>query len=282
MNVDLEAGSMSNIRRVLPNIAVRGTLILVLILGGSLFRAWADQPPSATDSEAFQKLRNIVNSRHFNFEDMFVKLSGEERFCRSFMRDLKSGRQIRVMEPHYRTNDLDDPALNPWRECGENPNISEGLRYYPATGTRGFRLYKVDADNNSRNGLEDVLYSEWDSKSVTGPAGFHWWDLKKCQSQGGANAQQDDRRGADGKGNLGDSYGLLIEYRGKTWALAMDDLGGVLMQGRDDRWVKPENYYLRLSSLNRQPELPHRTHYACSWRTIHSSFSEKHATQPSR
>lgn len=250
-------------------------LNILVILGNAFIPVWADQPPSATDSEAFQKLRKIVKSQQFFFEGIFARLPGEADFCQGFMGALKAGTQIRAVEPYYRTDDLDDPALESWRECGANPNINEGLQYYPATGTRGFRLYKVDADNNPRSGLEDVLYSEFDFKDVAGPAGFAWWDLKTCKSRGGASAQQDDKREKDGKGELGDNYALLIKYLNKIWALTMVGQGGHVMKSPDDKWTPPTNYYLMLSSLHRKPELPRRTHYACSWSTMRSSVSDK-------
>lgn len=254
-------------------------IAIALVLGCSFSHAWADQPPSKTDIEAFQKLRRIVKSRPFFFEEMFANLPGEADFCHGFMRDLKGGKQVRVVEPRYRTDDLDDPALDPWRECGKSPNISEGLRYYPATGTRGFRLYKVDADNNPRNGLEDVLYYEFDFKDVPGPAGFAWWDLKTCESRGAAGAQQDDKRDADGKGDWGDNYALIIKYRDKTWALTMDDLDGHFTKSWNDKWIQPKSYYLRLSGLHSKPEQPRRTHYACSWSTVHLPASDKPAAK---
>lgn len=208
-----------------------------------------------------------------------MQLPGETAFCSGFMRDLMVGKAIRVLEPYHRTESLDDPALERWRECGENSSINEGLYYYPATGTRGFRLYRVDADNNPRNGLENVLYSEFDFKDGGGPAGFYWWDLKTCQWIGGSPAQQDDKRNKDGDGWLGDNYALLIRYGNKTWSLTMNDLGAQRMKTWNDPWVQPDAYSLSLYGLHRMPEEPRRTRYSCSWSTIDRSGTARPANQ---
>lgn len=256
------------------------SIVAVVLLCGVSSPVWSDQPPSKTDAEAFQKLRKIVSIRPYYFWDSSQQLPGETAFCSGFMRDLMVGKAIRVLEPYHRTESLDDPVFDRWKECGENPSINEGLYYYPATGTRGFRLYRVDADNNPRNGLEDVLYSEFDFKDGGGgPAGFHWWELKTCQSRGGGGGQQDDNRNKDGDGWLGDNYSLLIRYANKTWSLTMNSMGTPRMMSWSDPWVPPQNYSLKLYGLHRKPEEPRRTHYSCGWSTIDLSGTAHSANQ---
>ena len=251
-------------------------IFLLLVLGGASFHSRADQPPSPTDSEAFHKLRGIVKERQFYFKDMLSRSPEETEYCQRLLTAVIDGTQIKVIEPYHRTDSLDDSALERWKECGENPNVTEGLGYYPATGTRGFRLYKVDADNNQRNGLEDVLYSEWDFKEVSGPAGFSWWDLKTCKVRGGAPAQQDDKRDANGKGELGDNYALLVKYESRTLALTMNSLSGFQLKNWRDEWKAPEDYYMNASRLDpksKSSKSPNITDYSCSWSTIQTSAS---------
>lgn len=251
-------------RRLAANLSIGPRLFVAALLGVAFSGAMADQPPSSTDNEAFQKLRNIVAENQFVFQEMHATLPGEADFCRRFIDGLIAHDHIDVIESFHRTDDPSDPAIKPWRKCMDDSEISEGMQYYPAIGTRGFRLYTADVDNDPKNGLEDVLYSERDYKTSSGPVGMIWWDLKNCKPRGGAGAQQDDKRDANGSGWLGNNFALLVVFSGKVWALTMDSHGGARMKSWDDVWVPPSSYYLYMRSLKSKPESNGRD-YSCSW-----------------
>lgn len=249
----------------------------VFVLVSTTVVAFADQPPSKTDAEAFGKLRHIVNRKPFLFRDTFAVLPGEKAFCEGLMKDVQANRNVRVIEPYLRTDSITDPRLKPWKDCIESYVPPEpwkgGPAQYPVLGTRSVRAYRADIDNDPRNGLEDLLYAEWDFKDTPGPAGIAWWDLKVCKPMGGVPAEQDDKRNAEGVGTVGDNYALVLRYRGRSWVLTVRSNGSTV-RGWNDLGSPPSYYRMELQSLRNSPESP-RLEFFCAWDTYDPSSPSK-------
>jgi len=110
--------------------------------------------------------------------------TAEQRiWCERFLAGFESGAAVTFVEPVARSDLYDDPAFGPWhKQCpalamnssiGPSPlmlyedhpelpshmpdgQLLAGYQY----GTKNFKLYRTDIDNNPENGEETVFYSE--------------------------------------------------------------------------------------------------------------------------
>ncbi len=132
---------------------------------------------------AFQKTLRTVK---FKFSD-----GVRPDYCGVLMTDLIVGRNVRAVEPVARAMSVDDPRLKKWRECEEfqpegGISIDPPQFFYLAfLGGPPYRYYRVDLDDNPRNGKEDLIYHEDEVRLVDelpkfGRAGYTSVNFEKC------------------------------------------------------------------------------------------------------
>lgn len=129
---------------------------------------------------AVQKTRIVEVMKELNFEiPPYLK---DVAFCRQFLEDFKQQTHIEYLQPFLQTDDYDDPRLKVYRDkCPKlklNKHIAwsprvyyEGLENEPENvqeagaccisyGTRNFKLFRIDINNDPKDGEEYVFYDQ--------------------------------------------------------------------------------------------------------------------------
>lgn len=106
------------------------------------------------------------------------QLGKDEPLCKAFYEDFKTQKNIEHILPIIKAETYDDPALKPYQDkCPEldfhkslTSNHAHGPENWteedwetlgiPVYGLRNFQFYKVDINNNPRDGEEFVFYYE--------------------------------------------------------------------------------------------------------------------------
>jgi hypothetical protein len=212
----------------------------------------------------------------------FVPQLGEDNpICKSFYEDFKKQTNIEYIQPIVKAETYDDPALKPYRDkCPEfdfrkslsvpaNQNTAgwtdedwESLGT-PTYGMGNFQFYRVDMDNNPKNGEELVFYYEGErtikheipvggsmiEKEYINLAGrgYRTLDLKRCKGSliGGAGFNQ--------LGSAQWTRNGIIRYKGKNAIFMIES-------AKDDR---PD---FRSLSLHLYSEKIKRTVPTCTYR----------------
>lgn len=177
-------------------------------------------------------------------------LGKDSPLCREFLEDFRHQTNIKYIEPILQTDDYDDPKLRPYKEKCPNLELNKHMAYRPrdyedamklpreerdamasqiSYGTRNFKLFRVDINNNSADGEEYIFYDEarrtvrpfdYKGKILAPEAGdYAVVDFTRCQFTGGAH--------------VGDVYGKyprtanvhgVIQYRQKYYIYAFEAL----------------------------------------------------------
>lgn len=144
------------------------------------------------------------------------------RFCADFYRAFATASpEIRYVEPVLRTEDTEHPGLAQYKQCRHYEGFI-GLDYdYFGLDERahGFRLYRLDLDGNSKNGLEEYLYEEESQGSmVNGMTQYAKVDFNTCQVDNRVPVHPEERR-------MGRSDGLnaLISFRHQYYVYDLFD-----------------------------------------------------------
>ena len=182
--------------------------------------ACAEKPVSSTEAIK-RELIEIMQGVNF------VPQRGEDNpICKTFYEDFKTQKHIEHLQPILKVDSYDDPALKPYRDkCPDfdfRKRLSVPGNYNtagwteeeweamgtPTYGMSNFQLYRVDLDNNPKNGEELVFYHEGEKtikqeipydgsakieKEYINLAGRAYWtlDLKRCKGTiGGAGFNQ--------------------------------------------------------------------------------------------
>lgn len=158
-----------------------------------------------------QELAEIM--QHVNF---VPELGKDEPFCKAFYEDFKKQTNIEYIQPIVKAASYDDPALKPYREQCPKFDFRKSLGVpanqdttgwtdedweslgTPTYGMGHFQLYRVDMDNNPKNGEELVFYYEGEKtikheipvggsmieKEHINPAsrGYQTLNLKQCKN----------------------------------------------------------------------------------------------------
>ncbi len=109
----------------------------------------------------------------------FVPQLGEDNpICKTFYDDFKKQTNIEYIQPIVKADSYDDPALKPYRDKCPEFDFRKSLGVpanqdttgwtdedweslgTPTYGMGNFQLYRVDMDNNPKNGEELVFYYE--------------------------------------------------------------------------------------------------------------------------
>lgn len=150
----------------------------------------------------------------------------EPPFCSRLQGALRAGQGVGFVEPEFTTQDVNDSRLARYRRCAiKEEEISSDfkIRYSPAVmiGTEAvlanLKLFRVDADNNPANGLEEFLYGEktrdkgWFSRKAS--TAYTQLDLKSCKRLDGAPA--------DWSSPLADGLSAIIRFENRYYILSM-------------------------------------------------------------
>jgi hypothetical protein len=225
----------------------------------------ATADPVMTDAHALAELRKYSVKRELRLSFLSPEDHDTKNYCDGFMRDLKRGVAISAIEPIVKTKILDDPHLREWRECAKTEQMIERSYHYPVLGRSGYRLYKVDADNDQENGLEDVLYIEQDLAASTGPAGFLWWNLSTCEELDTIQTEQNDYRYIGKAKSTGANYSMLIRYKSKTFAMTAAAFPRDLATPSTADWINSTAYYLQITSFKRPEAFQKSAGHECGW-----------------
>lgn len=244
------------------------TNILLFLLGVGWSPSLFSQ---ASDGESAQltKIHEIVSAREFRLNQP------EKKSCADFIDDLRLQRGMAVIEPIARAKDYDDSALRPYRDrCSPHPineiyacdaRATAGVRWsrdwsrrryqYKEycevyEGTRNFKVYEIDVNNNPQDGNELVVYFEGARGPVNRPAqrtiftdgGYRAYDAKDCSLK--ANARTHDPYNHFLGRAQPNYYNALVSYNNKPHVLDLHVLG--------NSKVEPDRptYWLQVSTLD--------------------------------
>ncbi len=169
--------------------------------------------------------------------------------CSQFLDDFRQQKNVEHILPIIQTEDYDDPRLKTYRnKCpnlklnrhmGYSPNVYyEGLEEeseetreaaasYISYGTKNFKLYEVDINNNPKDGKEHIFYDQASQfvkpemlagKIVSAEAGSYLVvDFRACETRGGVGTAATTLP----KERIADFHGP-IEYREKFYVYVLE------------------------------------------------------------
>lgn len=239
-----------------PDFAKQILFLCLLIPWSGLVLAEKPVPSTEAIKRELVEIMKSVN---------FVPQLGEDNpLCKTFYEDFKTQKHIEHLKPILKVDSYDDPALKPYRDqCPDfdfNRNLSASRATgwteeeweamgTPTYGMSNFQLYRVDLDNNPKNGEELVFYHEGEKtikqeipydgspkieKEYINPAarGYRTIDLKRCKGTiGGASF-----------GRLGNAQWTrngIIRYKNKNAIYALESFTN-----------QPDYWYLELSTYS--------------------------------
>jgi hypothetical protein len=195
-----------------------------------------------------QEIIEIMKSVNF-----VPELGKDEPFCKAFYEDFKKQANIEHLQPIVKTDNYDGPALKSYQEKCPKFDFRKSLGVpanqdttgwtdedweslgTPTYGMGNFQLYRVDMDNNPKNGEELVFYYEGEKtikheipvggsmieKVYVDPVSraYQTLDLKHCKKSliGGAGFNTGSAVLADSAqvGSAGWTRNGIIRYKGQ-------------------------------------------------------------------
>ena len=143
----------------------------------------------------------------------FAPNQPEKPFCAQFLKDFKTLNGMRFIEPKVVAQNYDEPALASFKaRCGKQPlneifacdgratadvkweanpakRRQQNLEYCSVFyGTRNFKIFQLDANNDPKDGEEIVVYFERTrgpanrpaETTITGDGGYYAYSAKSC------------------------------------------------------------------------------------------------------
>lgn len=158
--------------------------------------------------------------------------SENRTFCGAFYRELSTAsRDIHYVEPVLRTNDPEHPRLAKYAACQryEGPrgeDIFSGIDV--ALGSHSLRMYRLDLDENPKNGLEEYLYGEEPRFSNEPRAQYVSINFTNCTFAERLSVEPENptKPGFDAKG-----INALVRYRGRHFIYNLTSFGGDVYSG---------------------------------------------------
>ena len=204
------------------------TISVFMYIAAPLFPysiADADSPPVENEIDKANSIKSILQTI-----PMYPQQSiNDQAFCDPFFEAIKNARPaIEYVEPILRTNDPNHPGLKHYHRCDDyrGPVSEYTYNTIDAIGQKNFRLYRIDLDNNPKNGTEEVIYAEvkWANRyGMNQVPGYKIIDLKQCEfRRDGAPVHQ--RTQWDGR--VFDNYNALIRYRQQYYVVDLHTVGG--------------------------------------------------------
>ena len=158
--------------RVQDKIACAVAVKVIFVIGLWL-NCWATLASEANVLESNISNRTVVSRvlrANKNLElDTAIATNEEERlFCRALFSEMRDNTsRIQYPEPAVKTNDVNNPVFDRYRYCNTDEHVDKYSTipgYFfsieDEIGTTNFRIYRLDIDGISKNGLEEILYGE--------------------------------------------------------------------------------------------------------------------------
>lgn len=219
----------------------------------------------AREADKAPAIRNLLAGRTLHFNSLL--LGKEPPFCTNLQSALRAGQGVEFVEPLFTTQNPDDPRLERYRRCAIKEEYfssdfktgySAAQMLSPSTSkyVTNIKLFRLDADNNPANGLEEIFYGE----QVCRREYFREQQHVKARSVGTSYAQMDLKRcryldgaPADWSCSLQDGLSAIIRYEDRYYILSMA--------------IYEKNFGVSISNL-----LANRKHKwnatACDWSTL--------------
>jgi hypothetical protein len=240
-------------------VSISFSIVILFVIAVNLgMPVLADQPPVVREAEKAVRIQQILKKQEWNPQ---AELSHPE-FCRPFFDALKiASPMIEYVEPTVRTEDVNHPALKPYHRCqgatypgGPPDNAFDDINYL---GHMRFKLYRIDLDNNPKNGIEDILYSEldWERRYTNQFPAYNIIDMNQCLFESAIPVGQDVQL----SGAMLNNYSALVRYKSKYYVLDLHDLRAS-NEGK-------ANYYMRLWNFRRNTKNANEM-VMCSWSTF--------------
>ncbi|MGH8646272.1 MAG: lysozyme inhibitor LprI family protein, partial [Gammaproteobacteria bacterium] len=146
---------------------------------------------------------------------------GNTQFCADFYQAFATASpEIQYIEPVLRTEDPQHPGLAGYRKCRDYPAeefIGLGYDYFGLDEqAHGFRLYRLNLDDNPKNGLEQYLYEEESPGSmVNGTTQYAQVDLNQCRVGGMVSVRAQEPRRFSKIGTRG--LNAMITFKGQYY-----------------------------------------------------------------
>lgn len=213
----------------------KGTISAAVLLALTSIACVAQQTegPDARKQEIIKFMKDVT----------FVPHIGKDNpLCPAFLEDFKKQRHIRYIEPIVKTDNYDDPALQPYRQkcprldlrkliavddrLGYPQGLTEeeleliGILSY---GIGNFQLFKVDIDNDPTDGEEYIFYYEgefYPKTNKTSPQNraYQVVDFSTCEITGGTYFNS--------LGSAKWTRNAVIEYKGKYYLYELQSAPG--------------------------------------------------------
>jgi hypothetical protein len=197
------------------------------------------------DQAIEKKKAAIVSIMHQ--EKFKAYIQDDKKFCAAFLDDFTNQKGIEYIKPNVEVDNYDDPRLQEYLKGCPSRNFHKVTDYHSHTlqaivdteqslgralseeelkeydvidfyATKNFKLYKVDIDNDAKNGEEYVLYAEdfynggINQYDISGA--YIIIDLENCKDRGGfpAGALYNYK-----KERQIEEYNGIIKYKGKYY-----------------------------------------------------------------
>lgn len=214
---------------------VVGTAVLLALTTVACV-AQQTESPDARKQEIVQFMKDV------NFLPRPQYIGKDNALCPAFLEDFKKQRHIRYIEPIVRTDNYDDPALQPYRQKCPRLDLRKLIAVddrlgYPqglteeeleligivSYGIGNFQLFKVDIDNDPTDGEEYIFYYEGETypkKRKTYPQNraYQVVDFSTCAITGGTYFNR--------LGSAKWTRNAVIEYKGKYYLYALQSAPG--------------------------------------------------------
>jgi hypothetical protein len=210
----------------------RSSLVALALLLVAHHLAFADSQVRERDKA--ERIKEVLKGKTLYLRGSAKR--NKDRFCASFLRDFKEQRHIEYVEPVVQTDDPEHPAFSRFNHCRDyDPPGGYGLESFHGValgiGETHFKLYRIDRDDNPRNGLEEILYGEMSFEGrrlafgANGPpiGGYHTIDTKNCLhvEHISTTVLYDDITEEPQR----DQFSALIRYRGKPYVYSVERRG---------------------------------------------------------
>ncbi len=254
--------------RTVCNIFLSGCVVNLLWCASSLGETKQDEAAKA------EPIKRIMTSKQFEVRQP------EKPFCVQFLQDFKTLNGMKFIEPIARADRYDDPAFASFKaRCGELPLNERFLCDGRATagvqwkrdrllrrqqyleycemfqGSRNFKVFQFDANNNPKDGEELVVYFESARGPLNHPAlttittdgAYNAFSAKSCTPVGGASSH--DPYSHDFRHPV-ENYSGIVSYRGKYYAFDLYSLIGRGTPIGSDGFPIDPHYRLSVSTFN--------------------------------
>jgi len=212
----------------------------------------------------------ILKSREFYLNK---KLSGpveRQAFCEVLFDNMKNASsEIEYPEPVVRTDDPKDPVFDKFQYCSSDEHVEANkggtgyFFYLREIGTKGFRIYQLDLDNNPATEAEEIIYGESSRWLNASYGGYHSIIVdaeQGCRFREGIGVNISSKKLPDGQ--LAANDNAIVYYDGNTFIYELVELTG--QQKNNEK----NEYWLSVIKLSQGTAEGKLKGSYCNWSTI--------------